>query len=142
MTRVEKLKIAHVEEVMKDPALAAFKNQINETVLSNIEESPYSYTILEGDKPLACLGVNEYWPGRGECWAFMPFYTGKKMLPIHRTVARFLSICPVRRLEIAVESNFKPGIRWAYMLGFELEAKRLKKYFINGSDAMLFARVK
>ncbi len=142
MITVEKLKGEHLMKILEDPVGQSLKHLMTPAALQVAEQSPYSFTVLENGVPIACLGLQEYWPGRAECWALMANRTGKHMIVIHRAVKKFLETCPVTRIEAAVESDFEAGHRWAELLGFQLEALCLKKYFINGKDACLYARVR
>lgn len=110
--------------------------------LISLEFAPYAFTGLIDDRVIFCAGVSEYWPGRGEGWALLTEESRHHMLVITRMIKRFLEICPTRRIEASVEVNFKEGHRWAKMLGFELEASRLRAYLPDGQDCSLYARVR
>lgn len=101
-----------------------------------------AFTALDGDEVLACAGVIEMWPGRGAAWAFMAEAIGTRMVAVHRAVRRYFDTLDFRRLEAEVAADFEQGHRWVRMLGFELEAPRLRGYFPDGSDAAMYARVK
>lgn len=107
-----------------------------------LEKARHSYTGLLDGKPVFCAGVSEYWPGRGEAWAYMPAHTGKVMLQITRIVKRFFEVCDVQRLEAPVYLDFEAGIRWVKMLGFELETPLMRKYAPGGHDCAMYVKVK
>ncbi len=104
--------------------------------------SPHSRTFLLGGEPICCIGIREYWPGRGEAWAMFSQSAGPHMLQIHREALRYFQDCPIRRIEAAVEVGFEKGHRWVKALGFELEARLLRKFLPNGEDAVLYAKVR
>lgn len=76
---------------------------------------------------------------RGLAWALISDTIGTDFIHFHKAVANFLDNLDIQRVEMAVETNFKQGVRWAKMLGFNLEGL-MHNYYPNGSDAYLFAR--
>jgi len=63
-------------------------------------------------------------------------------LYVHRLVHYVLDNCPLRRVEAYVDFEFEPGHRWARMLGFKLEAPRMKCHRPDGGDSALYARIR
>ena len=104
-------------------------------------EGPYAFSAIDGDKVLGCAGVVEHWPGRGLAWAYLDKDIGRNMVGVHRAVKRFFEVCPVRRIEAAVDVNFDAGHRWVQMLGFELETVRMKAYRPDGGDCAMYVRI-
>lgn len=102
---------------------------------------PYAFTFLAQGEPVAFAGLREYWPGRAEGWAMFLPEAGRHFVQLHREVMAFLNDAPVRRIEAAVEVDFERGHRWVHALGFEKETGLLKCFFMNGKDAILYARV-
>ena len=107
-----------------------------------LERAKHSYTGILDGKPVFCAGVSEVWPGHLEAWAYMPRHTSKHMIQITRIVKRFFDLMPFVRVEAAIDCNFSAGRRWVEMLGFELEAPRMRKYSPDGRDHALYAKVK
>ena len=105
-------------------------------------ERGMSYTARVDGKIVVCAGVVEHWEGRGEAWAFLAKDSGKHFVAIHRAVKRFLDVCPIKRIEAAVDYEFEPGHEWVTMLDFKIEAQRMRGYFPDGRDATLYARVR
>lgn len=101
-----------------------------------------AYTAIEGDRVVGCAGVLELWKGRAAAWAFLAGDLGRKFVPFHRAVKRFLAVAEYSRIEAEVALDFDEGHRWARILGFELENPRMRKYFPDGSDAALYVKVK
>lgn len=92
--------------------------------------------------PVACAGLVEVWPGRAYAWALLARNAGPWMAAITRGVRRALKAAPFDRIEMAVDSGFLAGQRWALMLGFELETPLpARRYLPGGRDAYLYAMV-
>lgn len=108
-----------------------------------LEQNGFSHSVIGDDGTVfMCAGVVKYWNGRGEGWAIFNKSVGASMVGVHRIVSRYLDIIPIKRVECTVEADFKEGHRWAKLLGFEMECPRMKNYFENGKDAVLYARVR
>ena len=106
-----------------------------------VEAGP-AFTLLLGNSiVVGCAGVWIQEPHRGLAWALVSGTIGTDYIHFHKHVKEFVDNVDIQRLEMAVETNFKQGFRWAEMLGFTLEGL-MHKYYPNGSDAYLFAKVK
>ncbi len=90
---------------------------------------------------LGCAGVWHISEHRAESWALVSQYIGSCFFKFHKSVLAFLDECQFPRVEMAVDPLFERSHRWATMLGFEKEG-RMRKYFPNGGDADLYARIK
>lgn len=104
-------------------------------------EAHQSYTALLEDEPVAAAGVIEQWRGRSIAWAFISDTGPRLFLPVHRAIKHFLDGCYVQRVEMTVDCDFPAGHRWAKMLGFEMEAERMRNYSPDGRDCALYARI-
>ena len=102
----------------------------------------YSFTILDGDVPLACLGCIEIFPSRGAVWAYISRHAGKKFRVVHRLAQRIIEDVPHQRLETEVDYGFAEGHRWMQMLGFTKEVDRMRFARPDGGDATLYVRVR
>lgn len=142
MIRLEHFKAKDWRELREQKAMAYVSNYITDQHLVALEKAPYAYTGFSGTRPVFCAGVTEYWKGRGEAWAVLDENCREDFISIHKTVKRFLDICPVRRIEAAVDVDFKPGHRWVKALGFQLETSLAKGFCINGGDASIYVRVR
>jgi hypothetical protein len=104
-------------------------------------EETEAYTALVDGKPVACAGLEWYWEGRAEAWAWISGdVTPGIFVRLNRAVQRFLAAVGPGRIEAHVDCEFGNGHRWVRALGFELEAPRKKRYFPNGRDAALYVR--
>jgi hypothetical protein len=126
---------AHVGAMIVQPAQAG---DIDAESLS----SPYgmAWTAMDGEQPIACAGLVEVWSGRAYAWALLSADAGRHMVSITRAIRYRLDTAKFNRIELAVAAGFAPGVRFARLLGFELEAKA-RRYMPNGGDAFIFVRV-
>lgn len=115
---------------------------IDEALAETLEVDGWSWTGIQDGEVLACSGVQMIWKDRGLAWAYLSEHAGAHFLNIHRAVKNFLDTCGVRRVEMTVDCRFHQAHRWAGMLGFQMEAGRLKAYTPNGDDVSLYARVR
>ncbi len=136
-------------EVFKKEHLEAIERQtgkvykaITEANRHTLENNGMSYSVMgENGRVLLCAGLIHHWAGRAEGWAIFDKDMKKEFLAVHKKVLRFLEISPFKRIEAIVTIEFKQGHRWAKLLGFQVEGPRLRHYFENGKDAVLYARI-
>lgn len=105
-------------------------------------ESEFAFAVLNGEEVVGVGGVSEIWPGRALAWTYIDARAGKHFVELHRIVKRVLDLVPYRRIEAETPCDFPQGHRWLRMLGFELEAERMRAFRVDGGDASLYARVK
>jgi len=101
--------------------------------------SPYRWAFMDGEVVLGAGGLSEVLPGVAEVWAVVcsPIVnTQRRRKILDRCVRKALKNRPEKfhRLQAAVVSNFKPGLRWAEFYGFEKEGL-MKSYYGVGKDA-------
>lgn len=101
-----------------------------------------SITMLDGDEVLAFGGVITVWPGRAICWASLAESIGHRMTFVVRTIKLFLTVQNPGRLEMDVQWGHHEGNRFASLLGFNVECLRLRNFYPDGSDGVLYAQVK
>ena len=136
--RIEKFRGADMSRLMAE------KGQLSPApeALRALESSEYAYTVFSDEnRVLACGGLALYWKDRGEVWAALAVNCKRDMLGLHRAALRFLKACPARRVEASVFADDKKAHRWAKLLGFQLEAERLRAFMPDGQDAAMYARV-
>lgn len=102
------------------------------------------FTVRRQDgATVAVLGLLEQWEGRCLAWAILASDAGRELLPLTRSIARYLDDCPYPRIEATIDTGFAQGHRWAKVLRFELETPEpMRKFYPNGNDAYLYARVR
>lgn len=103
-----------------------------------------AYSVMVGERPVACIGVTEYWRGVGSAWAFLAPDACRHFKTIHAGVKMFLTGAfadgEFHRIETSVLVGFQAGHRWALRLGFVPEGLR-RQYGPDRSDYILYARV-
>ena len=108
-----------------------------------LAQQKYAYTIVNGQGVIiACAGVIEWWPGRGEGWMVLnEDHTQGELVGLARIMRRFFKDCPFKRIEAVVAADFHPAQNWVRFLGFESEG-RLRRYTIEGDDAIMFSKIR
>lgn len=105
-------------------------------------EGEYAFTGLVNGRPIAVAGVTELWQERALLWSFIGRDAGSHFYAIHRAALRLLASLPYRRIEADTPCEFKAGHRWLRMLGFTMEAERMRAYLPGGGDSSFYARVR
>jgi hypothetical protein len=101
----------------------------------------FSMLDIDNEKVLGIAGVWEQEKHRAIAWAIIDRQIRSDYIHYHKAVKKFLFKCKYQRVEMAVDIQVPQAKRWAEMLGFKLEGL-MERYFANGSDAYLYARVK
>lgn len=133
-------RVEHLEQLERQKGMIYSKiSNFNRRL---IEESSTAYTVTASDRILMCAGIIPYWNNRAEGWAMFDHNLKSYFVTAHRAVVKFLDSTPCKRIECVVNRDFEQGHRWAKALGFKIEAHLMKTYFEDGSDAVLYARVR
>jgi len=139
--RVERFRTDHFWALDVQPAQMKEKLHVKPEYLDALQYQ-YSFTIMDGREPLACLGCVEIFPTRGAVWAYLSRHAGRKIHSVHRLAQRIIEDVPYTRLETEVDIDFAQGHRWMQMLGFHKEVERMVCARPDGSDATLYVKVK
>ena len=132
---------SHLRLMTVQPSQQEVLQQVSDDCLAVLENTN-AYTVVLDGIIVCCAGVVEYYKGRGEAWSYLGADLGSNMVPVYRAIKKYIDTIDVRRVEMTVDVDFEPGHRFAKLLGFELEAPRMKAYDINGRDKALYARIK
>lgn len=104
-----------------------------------------STVLMVGDQVLYLCGIALLSKHVGEAWSVINHDLAKKHpLLLTRSARRFLDITMkshlLHRVQITVHSESNEAVRWAFVLGFTVEAL-MRKYGDDQSDHFLFVRV-
>lgn len=105
-------------------------------------EQSNAFSILHEDKVLVCFGWFEFHTNRAMMWAYISKHAGPYLTALTRIGRRTANMLPHKRVEMEVDCEFEQGHRWAKMLGFTMEAERLRGYRIDGGDSAIYARIR
>jgi len=132
-------KAEHLDQLDPETQLRAF---VSPDDFRALEKFPSWSVVDEVDGAvIACGGAFPRWPHVAQAWSYLGTGRPHRFLWIHRCVLQFLNACGFARVEILVRTDFAAGHRWARMLGFELEAPRLRLYGPDRLDYSLYARI-
>lgn len=130
----------HFWAIDVQPSQAHVRDYVIEDDIKRLE-TLNSFTCVEGDKLLACFGWVPIYPTRASVWAFISATSGPHFVGMTRIAKRLVDGLAFKRLEMEVDCEFEQGHRWAKMLGFSLEAERLRGFRMDGGDSAVYARV-
>jgi len=130
----------HMDHINEQTATAYLRPMITAEHIRVLAMQKHSYTAVDNGRILACGGVIEHYPGRGEAWAVLDATKPKDFLKVHNAAKRFFDMGLFARTEAVVEIGFEAGHRWLVLLGFKLEAPCMKHYGPDGRDYSLYAR--
>lgn len=143
MIKVVRFEPAHLTELTAQQGLEYMQGFFTEDQKKGLAASRNAFTGISDDgRVVVCAGVADLWENRGEAWSVLNPVCKREFLGIHNAVKRFLDVCPIRRIEAAVDIDFEAGHRWARLLKFELETTRARAYLPSGNDAAIYVRVK
>lgn len=142
MMRIEPFKAAHLVGMQLQPAQRLSLDEgMTAEYARALEIAGGGYTALVDERVIACAGIVEQWRGRGLAWALIAEDAGRHFVRVTRAVHRALEMAQFRRVECHVDCEFGAAIRWAEMLGFEVESK-MRAFTPEGRDSFMFVRVR
>ena len=139
---VQTLKAEHLTHLELQPEQEYFKQLIAnpEEYISMVSEGD-AYAIIEGNQTLCAFGIIELWPNRSMIWALMSATCGPYMTGMVRIGRRMVRTSGYKRVEAHVACDFEAGHRFMKLLGFHVEAERMRSYEPDGRDCTLYARI-
>lgn len=140
--RVVVFRAHHLAGLTPQPEQRAELDALTPEAARAYELSGRGYSILVGDKPVACAVLVEVGDGRGSVQAFIGADAGPHMLLATRVAERMFRESCLRRIEALVVAGFSNGARWTGLLGFELETPNgMRAFGPNGETYLLYARI-
>lgn len=136
-------KAEHVHGINLQVAQALLEDTLSPTHAKMLEtHSEVAYSAIDGDTVIASAGIVEQWKGRGLCWALLAGDIGaSRFVRVSRAVRRAVDVAQWRRLEMQVDAEHVAAMRWAELLGFEVESK-LRSFLPDGRDAFMYVRIR
>lgn len=126
-----------LDDTSKEECLEAYKQA------ESFNQVVKPQTIRIGSKIIACMGLLNLSPWRGEVWAVMGKDSGPNMVAITREAKNMVEEAfenGIHRLESIVDMDFKEGHKWMKLLGF-LPDGILRGYNKNKSDVLMYSKV-
>ena len=103
-----------------------------------------SFTLLHNNNPVCSGGIVPLWTGVAEGWVISSKRICKERIKASRLIRKRTDILcaanKIWRLQTAVKSNFKTGLRFAEFLGFKNEGL-MKAYGPDKTDYYRMARI-
>ena len=130
----------HIAQLELQSAQQYLSSWVTPAQAKALEEFPSFSGVVNGT-PVGAMGILPQWQGRAVAWGFLSDTGYSTFVKIHREVKSFLEHCCIQRVEATVDCDFEQGHRWVQMLGFKLEAERMRAYGPTGGDCALYARV-
>lgn len=131
-----------VEKLVLQPAQAYLRPVVQCAAYGEALARGEAWTAERDGVVVACGGVAPLFGDTGNAWAMLARDLGHSLSRIHRVASRLLDAYPAQRIEAHVDCDFEEGHRWVRLLGFDLEAPRMRKFTPHGRDAALYARIR
>ncbi|MDP2619909.1 MAG: hypothetical protein Q8P46_06985 [Hyphomicrobiales bacterium] len=131
----------HLDLIDIDPHQAQFGRFLTPAVAASLE-GPFAWTGVKNGAVLGCVGLQKKWLDHYVAWAVFSRRAGAHMLEVVRTVKGRLPFLPGGRIEAAAACDSPGDRKFLELLGFELEAARMRRYSPDGRDFALYALVK
>lgn len=122
------------------PAQKHVRSRVTPEEIAALEKQD-AFTALVGDNPVMCFGWVPVYEHRALLWALIAADAGPHFVGLTRIAKGVVKDLAFRRLEMEVDWEFEQAHRWAKMLGFTMEAERLRGYRMDGGDTSIYARV-
>lgn len=142
MFELVKFKKEHLHPLLHQPENGYLQNWLDNGHASTMEDQKSSFTGMVKGKPAVCGGVIEMWTDRGFIWSVFNTEFKGNFLPVFRGIKHFITQYPCRRLEMAIACKNERAMVRARLLGFQIETPLAKKYLPDGSDCVLFAKIR
>lgn len=141
--RLVKFKASHLENIDLQEAQKDALDNMTDAEKQYMYTSEFAYSILEGEKVLACGGIVKLWEGRAHAWSLISGAIGRNYVALHKIVLRAMNLLDYDRVEMDVLAAHKEAVRWAEMLGFYNETPNgMINYMPDGKLYYKFVRVK
>lgn len=134
--------IEHVELIEPQSGTFMDKAYFIDPAFHHIIQNHFSISAWAGMECIAAAGVVSIYKDRGVAWAFLGAKAGPYMPRLTAKVRSVLNAQPMKRIEMLVDYDFEAGHRWAKVLGFKVEAERMRFSGYYGNDETMYVRIK
>ncbi|RTL04991.1 hypothetical protein EKK58_09295 [Candidatus Dependentiae bacterium] len=132
----------HIKLIVPQYGMEAEKMLYLSPEYADVLTENFALSAWAGVKCIAAAGIVHCNKHRAVGWTLIGRNAGPYMRQITKKVRNVLDGYAVARLEMTVRTDFHEGHRWAELLGFEMEAARMRKHGLNGEDETLYVRIK
>jgi len=144
----------HIVPYTKEHGQFIFSCQMNHKILetdrkfmanaTNLVEQELAFTGIVNKKPIFAAGMKIIWDGVAEGWVIATQDVWKYPIGVAKAIKKdFANVAKqqnIKRVQTAIRSDFKEGIKFAEWLGLENEGL-MKSYGFDGSDQYRYARI-
>lgn len=102
---------------------------------------PISFTLMDEERILGCIGIYENFEGSGEAWALFSKDAGRYKYILYREMSKCVKDYDFVRLQTCARADFKDAQKLIVKFGFKKEA-RLKKATCDGKDLLIYSMVR
>lgn len=134
-------KVEHLALIEPPAGQASVAHVFRAPQFAELIDNSVAVSAWDDCRCLGAAGVVYTAPNKASAWSLLSPHTGRHMFAITRKVREVLDAHRHVRVEMVVDCDFPEGHRWARMLGFTLEAERMRKSGYSGQDQSLYARV-
>lgn len=138
--RAEPLSVFHFSSLRLQPAQSGDAARLRDPALQCDLVGPGSWAVVdELGITRAIGGLADLGAGRAYAWSFLGEAIGPDFIQLHRKVVGYFDNAPYHRIEMHVDVDQPAAIRWARLLGFEMEGTA-RRFFPDGRSAFHMAR--
>jgi len=134
--------LEHIAKIKPQPGEEVDKAHFMTDEFNHVLKKGMSVSFWDGEDCVGAGGVAPIYAHRAMAWAFLGANSGPYMHQITRKARQLFELYPAKRIEMLVDYKFDAGHRWAKVLGFEVEAARMRMSGIYGDDETMYVRIK
>lgn len=103
-----------------------------------------AFTLMVDAKPIACAGIEPYWPGMGEAWGIFSIHVYQYPIAVFKAARegldRIMQDWKLIRVQAVALKDFPSAVKFLERLGFEPEGE-MRKYGPGGETFLRYARI-
>lgn len=110
--------------------------------MKHVFENEFTLSAWKGSTCVGAAGLIQIMPHYAVAWAFIAKGAGPHMLEAVRAMRNVMDKSTFERIEMRVDTKFYKGHKLARLLGFHVEAPKMRKTGAFKEDETLYARVR